>query len=123
MKVGRFPVYRQRQGIALGEAGGHGQDGVRREDRRARAPTWSAPRSPELIQGYIIARTSETTEAELINTIFPHPTLSETMHGAAPDAYGRVSTFDCLLRLTERSSLRHARILIRCISAHPRVIL
>jgi dihydrolipoamide dehydrogenase len=44
----------------------------------------------ELIQGYAIARTLETTEAELIATVFPHPTLSEMMHESVLDAYGRV---------------------------------
>jgi dihydrolipoamide dehydrogenase len=43
----------------------------------------------ELIQGYAIARTLETTEAELIQTVFPHPTLSEMMHESVLDAYGR----------------------------------
>ena len=43
----------------------------------------------ELIQGYVIAKTLETTEQELMHTIFPHPTLSEMMHEAVLDAYGR----------------------------------
>ena len=43
----------------------------------------------ELIQGYVIARTLETTEAELVHTVFPHPTLSEMMHESVLDAYGR----------------------------------
>ncbi len=43
----------------------------------------------ELIQGSVVARTLETTEAELIHTIFPHPTLSETMHESVLAAYGR----------------------------------
>jgi dihydrolipoamide dehydrogenase len=43
-----------------------------------------------MIQGYTIARTLEATEAELMNTIFPHPTISETMHEAVLDAYGQV---------------------------------
>jgi len=47
----------------------------------------------ELIQGYVIGRTLETTEAELIETVFPHPTLSEMMHEAVLDAYGRVVHF------------------------------
>jgi dihydrolipoamide dehydrogenase len=47
----------------------------------------------EMIQGYVIARTLETTEAELMNTIFPHPTVSETMHEAVLDAYGRAIHF------------------------------
>jgi dihydrolipoamide dehydrogenase len=44
----------------------------------------------ELIQGYVIGRTLETTEVELMNTVFPHPTLSEMMHEAVLDAYGRM---------------------------------
>jgi dihydrolipoamide dehydrogenase len=44
----------------------------------------------ELIQGYTIAKSMETTEAELMHTIFPHPTLSEMMHEAVLDAYGQV---------------------------------
>jgi dihydrolipoamide dehydrogenase len=47
----------------------------------------------ELIQGYVIGRSLETTEAELIETVFPHPTLSEMMHEAVLDAYGRVINF------------------------------
>jgi dihydrolipoamide dehydrogenase len=44
----------------------------------------------EMIQGYAIGKTLETTEAELMHTVFPHPTLSEAMHEATLDAYGRV---------------------------------
>jgi len=44
----------------------------------------------ELIQGFGLARTLEATEEDLFHTIFPHPTLSEMMHEAALDAYGRV---------------------------------
>ena len=44
----------------------------------------------ELIQGFAIARTLETTEAELMRTVFPHPTLSEAMHESTLDAFGRV---------------------------------
>ena len=44
----------------------------------------------ELIQGYAIAKTLETTEAELIQTVFPHPTLSEMMHESVLDAFGKV---------------------------------
>jgi len=44
----------------------------------------------ELIQGYGIARTLESTEQELIHAVFPHPTLSEMMHESVLDAYGRV---------------------------------
>ena len=44
----------------------------------------------EMIQGFALAMTLEATEAELIATVFPHPTMSEAMHEAALDAYGRV---------------------------------
>ena len=44
----------------------------------------------ELIQGYVVAMTLETTEEELMHTVFPHPTLSEMMHESVLDAYGRV---------------------------------
>lgn len=51
------------------------------------------PEVTELIQGYTIARTLETTEAELMGTTFPHPTISEVMHEAVLDAYGRTLHF------------------------------
>jgi dihydrolipoamide dehydrogenase len=47
----------------------------------------------ELIQGYCIAKQLETTEADLMHTIFPHPTLSEMMHESVLDAYGRAIHF------------------------------
>ena len=47
----------------------------------------------ELIQGYLVGRQLETTEEDLMHTVFPHPTLSETMHEAVLDAYGRVIHF------------------------------
>ena len=43
----------------------------------------------EMIQGYVVGRTLETTEEDLMNTVFPHPTMSEMMHEAVLDAYGR----------------------------------
>jgi dihydrolipoamide dehydrogenase len=47
----------------------------------------------ELIQGYAIAKTMEGTEQDLMRTVFPHPTLSETMHESVLDAYGRTLHF------------------------------
>jgi dihydrolipoamide dehydrogenase len=47
----------------------------------------------ELIQGFAVAKTLETTEAELMHAIFPHPTLSEMMHESVLDAYGRAIHF------------------------------
>ena len=48
------------------------------------------PEVTEMIQGYVVGRTLETTEAELMHTVFPHPTVSEAMHESVLDAYGRV---------------------------------
>jgi dihydrolipoamide dehydrogenase len=47
----------------------------------------------EMIQGYTIARQLEATELDLMHTVFPHPTISETMHEAVLDAYGQVIHF------------------------------
>ena len=47
----------------------------------------------ELIQGFLVGRTLETTEAELMQTVFPHPTLSESMHESVLDAFGRAIHF------------------------------
>ena len=47
----------------------------------------------ELIQGYMVGKTLETTEAELMEAVFPHPTLSEVMHESVLDAYGRAVHF------------------------------
>ena len=47
------------------------------------------PEVTEMIQGYVVGRQLETTEAELMHTVFPHPTLSEMMHESVLDAYGR----------------------------------
>ena len=51
------------------------------------------PGVTELIQGFVIAMGLETTEAELMNTVFPHPTLSEAMHEGVLAAYGRTINF------------------------------
>ena len=53
----------------------------------------AGPEVTELIQGYSIAKTLETTETDLMHTVFPHPTLSAMMHEAVLDAYGRVVHF------------------------------
>ena len=50
---------------------------------------WIGAEVTEMIQGYVVAKTMETTEAELMSTVFPHPTLSEMMHESVLAAYGR----------------------------------
>jgi dihydrolipoamide dehydrogenase len=59
--------------------------------RTATSPT-VAPQTTRagMIRGYAEARTLETTEEDRMNTVFPHPTISEALHEAVPDACGRV---------------------------------
>ena len=57
---------------------------------RCRWPVSIGAEVTELIQGYVVAMNLETTEEELMHTVFPHPTLSEMMKEAVLDAYGRV---------------------------------
>jgi len=89
VKIGHFPFIGNGKAIALGEPEGMIKtvfDGTTGELLGAHM---IGAEVTELIQGYTIAKTLETTETELIRTIFPHPTLSETMHEAVLDAYGR----------------------------------
>ena len=74
----------------MGEAEGSHQDRVRRQDRRVAGRHMVGAEVTELIQGYTIAMTLETTEEELMHTVFPHPTASEMMHESVLDAYDRV---------------------------------
>ena len=60
----------------------------------------------ELIQGYVVARQLETTEAELMHTVFPHPTLSEMMHESVLDAYGRAMHIERELAVDQRVTCR-----------------
>ena len=89
VKVGRFPFIGNGKAIALGE-----QEGMIKTVFDARTGELLGAHMigaevTELIQGYVVGRTLETTEGELMETVFPHPTLSEMMHEAVLDAYGR----------------------------------
>jgi dihydrolipoamide dehydrogenase len=84
-----LPVYRQRQGDRARRARRHGQDVFDAKTGELLGAHMIGAEVTELIQGYTIAKTLGTTETDLIRTIFPHPTLSETMHEAVLDAYGR----------------------------------
>ncbi|HEY8065301.1 MAG TPA: dihydrolipoyl dehydrogenase [Methylosinus sp.] len=89
LKVGRFPYLANGKAIAMGEAEGLVKTIFDAKSGRLLGAHLIGEEVTELIQGFVIAMTLETTEAELIETIFPHPTLSETMHESALDAYGR----------------------------------
>jgi dihydrolipoamide dehydrogenase len=93
VKVGKFPFIGNGKAIALGEAEGFVKTVFDEASGELLGAHMVGAEVTELIQGYVIARQLETTEAELMETIFPHPTLSEMMHESVLDAYGRVLHF------------------------------
>jgi len=93
VKVGHFPFIGNGKAIALGEPDGMVKTVFDSKTGELLGAHMIGAEVTELIQGYTIAKTLETTETELIHTIFPHPTLSETMHEAVLDAYGRAIHF------------------------------
>jgi dihydrolipoamide dehydrogenase len=90
VKVGRFPFIGNGKAIALGEPEGIVKTVFDAETGELLGAHLAGAEVTELIQGFVIAMNLETTEAELIHAVFPHPTLSETMHESVLDAYGRV---------------------------------
>jgi dihydrolipoamide dehydrogenase len=93
VKVGRFPFIGNGKAIAMGEPEGMVKVVFDARTGALLGAHMIGAEVTELIQGYAIARTLETTEVELMHTVFPHPTVSETMHEAVLDAYGRVIHF------------------------------
>jgi dihydrolipoamide dehydrogenase len=93
VKIGHFPFIGNGKAIALGEPEGMIKTVFDAKTGELLGAHMVGAEVTELIQGYTIAKTLETTEAELIRTIFPHPTISETMHEAVLDAYGRAIHF------------------------------
>jgi dihydrolipoamide dehydrogenase len=90
VRVGRFPFIGNGKAIALGEDQGLTKVVFDKKTGRLLGAHMVGAEVTELIQGYVVAMNLETTEEELMHTIFPHPTLSETMKEAVLDAYGRV---------------------------------
>ncbi|MGE5202984.1 MAG: dihydrolipoyl dehydrogenase [Acidobacteriota bacterium] len=89
VRVGRFPYIGNGKAIALGETEGLIKTVFDAKTGELLGAHMIGAEVTELIQGYTVAKTLETTEHELMETIFPHPTLSETMHEAVLDAYGQ----------------------------------
>ena len=89
VKVGRFPFIGNGKAIALGDSEGLVKTVFDADTGELLGAHMIGAEVTELIQGYGIARTLEATEADLMATIFPHPTLSEMMHEAVLDAYGK----------------------------------
>ncbi len=93
IKVGRFPFIGNGKAIALGEPEGLVKTIFDAKTGELLGAHMIGAEVTELIQGYVIGRTLETTEAELMETVFPHPTLSEMMHESVLSAYGRAIHF------------------------------
>jgi dihydrolipoamide dehydrogenase len=90
VRVGRFPFMGNGKAIALGEPEGLVKVVFDKKTGQLLGAHMVGAEVTELIQGYVVAMTLETTEEDLMHTVFPHPTLSEMMHEAVLDAYGRV---------------------------------
>ena len=89
VKVGRFPFIGNGKAIALGEPEGLVKTVFDAKTGELLGAHMIGAEVTELIQGYVVGRALETTEEDLMNTVFPHPTLSEMMHESVLDAYGR----------------------------------
>jgi dihydrolipoamide dehydrogenase len=89
VKVGKFPFIGNGKAVALGEAEGIVKTVFDAKTGELLGAHMVGAEVTEMIQGYVIGRTLETTEEELMNTVFPHPTLSEMMHESVLAAYGR----------------------------------
>ncbi|WP_260598795.1 dihydrolipoyl dehydrogenase [Sphingomonas endolithica] len=89
VKVGNFPFIGNGKAIALGEAEGFVKTVFDAKTGELLGAHMIGAEVTELIQGYTIGKTLETTEAELMETVFPHPTLSEMMHESVLAAYGK----------------------------------
>ncbi len=93
VRVGRFPFIGNGKAIALGEPEGMIKTVFDARTGELLGAHMIGAEVTELIQGYVVGRTLETTEEELMHTVFPHPTLSEMMHESVLDAYGRALHF------------------------------
>jgi dihydrolipoamide dehydrogenase len=93
LRIGRFPFIGNGKAIALGEPEGLVKTVFDAKTGELLGAHMVGAEVTELIQGFSIAKTLETTEAELMHTVFPHPTLSEMMHEATLAAFGRAIHF------------------------------
>jgi dihydrolipoamide dehydrogenase len=89
VRVGRFPFLANGKAIALGEPEGLAKTVFDKKTGQLLGAHLVGAEVTELIQGFVVAMNLETTEEELIHSVFPHPTLSETMHESVLAAYGR----------------------------------
>ena len=92
-KVGRFPFMGNGKAIALGEPEGMVKTIFDEKTGELLGAHMIGAEVTEMIQGYVIGKSAELTEAEFMHTVFPHPTLSEMMHESVLDAYGKAIHF------------------------------
>jgi len=93
VKVGRFPFMGNGKAIALGDSEGLVKTIFDEKTGELLGAHMIGAEVTELIQGYVIGKSAELTEAEFMHTVFPHPTLSEMMHESVLDAYGKAIHF------------------------------
>lgn len=93
IKVGKFPFIGNGKAIALGEPEGIVKTVFDAKTGELLGAHMVGAEVTELIQGYVVGRQLETTEEDLMETVFPHPTLSEMMHESVLDAYGKAIHF------------------------------
>ena len=89
VRIGRFPLEANGKAIAIDEASGFVKTIFDADSGALLGAHIVRPDAPELIHGFALATTLESTEAELMETVFPHPTLSEAMHESVLAAFGR----------------------------------
>jgi dihydrolipoamide dehydrogenase len=89
VKVGKFPFIGNGKAVAMGEAEGLVKTVFDETTGELLGAHMVGAEVTEMIQGYVIGRQLETTEEDLMQTVFPHPTMSEMMHESVLDAYGR----------------------------------
>ncbi len=89
VKVGRFPFIGNGKAIAMGDAEGMIKTVFDAKTGELLGAHMVGPEVTEMIQGFVVGKTLETTEEELMHTVFPHPTISESMHESVLAAYGR----------------------------------
>jgi dihydrolipoamide dehydrogenase len=89
IKVGKFPFIGNGKAVAMGEAEGLVKTIFDEKTGELLGAHMVGAEVTEMIQGYVISRQLETTEEDLMHTVFPHPTMSEMMHESVLAAYGR----------------------------------
>ena len=89
VKVGTLPGIGNGKAIALGEAEGFVKTVFDAKTGELLGAHMIGAEVTEMVQGFVVGKTLETTEAQLMHSVFPHPTLSQAMHEAVLDAYGR----------------------------------